>query len=55
MGKLILLLMPKNPVAIDTNKSTALHLILEYNPSLALVQKMIEIHQSHNNKKKKSQ
>jgi len=47
--EVILLLMQKNPAAIDTNKSTALHVLLEYNPSLALVEKMIDIHFSNNN------
>jgi len=44
--KVILLLMKKNPAAIDANKNTALHLVLEHNPSLELVQGMIELHQS---------
>jgi len=44
--KVILLLMRKNPAAIDASKNTALHLVLEHNPSLELVKEMIELHQS---------
>jgi len=43
----ILLLMKENPAAIDcTSENTALHLVLEHNPSLKLVQRMIELHQT---------
>jgi len=43
----ILLLMKKNPAAIDAGKNTALHLVLEHDPSLELVQSIIEFHQNN--------
>lgn len=41
---IITLLMKVHPGAIDFGKNTALHLVLEYNPSLKLVKRMIEYH-----------
>lgn len=38
----IQLLMKKNPAAIEGSSNTALHLVLEHNPSLKLVQSMID-------------
>lgn len=41
----ILMLMKENAAAIDAGKNTALHLVLEHDPSLKLVESIIEYHQ----------